>query len=77
MSDAPPSGALSSALALVYLLAAVLSVLWLPHSQGHEGMTVVITAALVIVAVQVAFHRLRARAAARADRHQDEGNKPS
>lgn len=77
MPDAPPSGALSSALALVYLLAVVLFVLWLPHSQGHEGWTVVITAALVTVAVQVAFRRLRASTVARAGRHQDEGDEPS
>lgn len=77
MTDAPRHRALFGTLALMCFFAVVLFVLWLPHSQGHEGWTVVITAALATAAVQVAFRRLRASTVARADRHQDEGDDAS
>lgn len=68
MTDGPRGEGLSGAFALVDLLAVVLFIAWLPHSQGHDGLTVVIPTALATTALQMVLRPLPADRFSRAGR---------
>lgn len=68
MTDGPRGEGLSGDFALADLLAVVLFIAWRPHSQGHDGLTVVIITVLATAALRVVLRPLHADRLSRAGR---------